>query len=1074
MMALALASITAFAKTDVTNYLTDAELNDESKNWNLVSGAGNHTGSQNGYHESWHNTFTLTQQVDVPAGYYQVSVQVAVDGGNSTTFTLLATSGTNKSTAAVPKYSTWGSYADMATWWSADATHTGNANLNRIYTTVKVDDGQTLTIKLEQTSNAQWVVYGQMKLFHLTDKEGQAAMEFEKKYNGLTGQDLATGRYKQRFENYDETIQTSGDRLKKTISGLPNGKYSVTIGGAVSVTGDRFSGTPVTGDGHVVFFANNKSVNVPVADRTAVADDAFEDYTVNDAIVTDGTLTFGYRIIDASANWFVGSIKSIDYLGVDLSDYEVPYNEARAEAQTAILKPLNATVKAEVETTLGKYGEFDTFTSMDEVNEALTDINNATAKANASIADYEKIKVYVDKAADLNNQAAKDHCNSFIEKYNDRTATADDIDNAAATYRQAVLKQDMVADMDLSEAIVNNDFTGCENFNFPGWTIVNPNNGNAWKNGDTRVEYWKENPADGKFDYYQTITGLRKGTYRLKAGMWNSMNGVEGTFSAAAGVYGTSAGTTGWGLVTEDIDNPKEFTSEDIVVTNGELRIGVANKETMAARWFGVDYINLYYVGPIDNSALITNIETLLTEADELKAKHQTASIKQALTAAVAAAQGYDTIDDTDQLQAIVDQLGPAVSNSKVSVDAYEELYDAIFSPNYNDFSTAIPALTFTYRDEAEAMYDAAEVASDVAQQKAAGMFMEYRTYVKNSAQTIGSKVLAVKEVRSDAWEFTTEPENKGNFINQANYDIAANVMRENWKGGGLAVGDMKQTLTNLPNGKYMFKMASFTRKSPNIDDYIYIKSGANIAMAVSLGDAANGNGYVNMTEPIEVTNGEIEIGLHIGSGADWAAIGDAELYVLDVNDYQRTTPIGSFGTICLPYEAQITAGIIYESSLEGDVVKLTEKPDGILQPGQAYIYYHDEESGYPTFKYQKSDIIETPAEGTLLQGVFQNTAVPVGDYVLQTKAGVQKFYIVATDNQPTLSQYKAYLKATPVSAGAKALGFSFEGTGCILNKAVEALTNGKTQIFGADGKARQKLQQGINIVNGIKVFVTK
>lgn len=311
-----LCSITTWAREDVTNtYLTDAALEDESTNWALVSDGGNHAwDGTNKYHESWHNTFTLTQTTSaLPAGYYQLSIQAAIEGGNSTTISLQATSGSKSSVAVYPKYSTQSSYADMAAWWAADASQTGNRDLNRIFTTVYVEEGQTLTATFKQEANNQWFVYGQMQLHKLTDEEGRCAQLFEAVYNPLTNQDMSGGRFKQRFEDYTAGTVT-GKKLTKTISSLPKGKYNVTLNGGASYTSGRgFDGN--TGDGLTTFFANDASTNVTVVERTNIGNNEFTDYTASNALVSDGNLEVGFNNLAIGANWFVGSIKYIEYLG---------------------------------------------------------------------------------------------------------------------------------------------------------------------------------------------------------------------------------------------------------------------------------------------------------------------------------------------------------------------------------------------------------------------------------------------------------------------------------------------------------------------------------------------------------------------------------------------------------------------------------------------------------------------------------------------------------------------------------------------------------------------------------------
>ena len=151
-------------------------------------------------------------------------------------------------------------------------------------------------------------------------------------------------------------------------------------------------------------------------------------------------------------------------------------------------------------------------------------------------------------------------------------------------------------------AFINNwDFINCVNNDFPGWKISAPNGGNTQKLGDTAVEYWIGTAASGNFDYYQTLTGLPEGRYTISASMFNSTNDAGGVVNGNVGVYGTSNGVTSFEGITADDGNQAYYRtySTGIFVNNGELRLGVKNNGTMGARWFGVDWIKLNYVGKV-------------------------------------------------------------------------------------------------------------------------------------------------------------------------------------------------------------------------------------------------------------------------------------------------------------------------------------------------------------------------------------------------------------------------------------------------------------------------------------------
>ncbi len=230
--------------------------------------------------------------------------------------------------------------------------------------------------------------------------------------------------------------------------------------------------------------------------------------------------------------------------------------------------------------------------------------------------------------------------------------------------------------IELTKRINNWDFTGCSNGNFPGWTIYNPKNGNAWKNGDSFVEYWIGTAVNGDFDYYQTVNSLPAGKYTLSARMWNSSNNVSGDApNGNAGVYGTSGDVTVFKGVTTESTNASLVTetTDAISVLDGTLRLGVKNNGTMGARWFGVDWIKLTYTEPVDISEYVAIYTAKKAEATALLNETMSASYKAALQAAVDANTG---VDETSQeaLEAAIAALTEAIATANISVNSYKLL----------------------------------------------------------------------------------------------------------------------------------------------------------------------------------------------------------------------------------------------------------------------------------------------------------------------------------------------------------------------------------------------------------------
>lgn len=231
------------------------------------------------------------------------------------------------------------------------------------------------------------------------------------------------------------------------------------------------------------------------------------------------------------------------------------------------------------------------------------------------------------------------------------------------------------ANTDLTYAINNFDFKNCSNNDFPGWTIEAPNGGNTWKNSDTRVEYWIGSAVNGIFDYYQTLTNLPGGKYTLSAYMWNSTDNENGaTFvGEECGVYGTSSNGTVFKGVNQNTraDGIAEYTTNGLLVTDGTMRIGVKNNTTMTARWFGVDWIKLKYLG----RCLANDAVELPDEGDMEAGKWYYFDITAAADNYLATATALDgiicTTDGTQLTASATGDVTLAAENNSFTVQRY-------------------------------------------------------------------------------------------------------------------------------------------------------------------------------------------------------------------------------------------------------------------------------------------------------------------------------------------------------------------------------------------------------------------
>ena len=157
-----------------------------------------------------------------------------------------------------------------------------------------------------------------------------------------------------------------------------------------------------------------------------------------------------------------------------------------------------------------------------------------------------------------------------------------------------------------------------------GWTLTREAaNGYTKGTGDTYFEVWDATAANINFDYYQELTELEPGIYSLSANVFNSTDNVSGaTVNGAVGLYAKTSQQLYFAPVTEDVPIASDATTipaeakvaiDQIVVTDGTLRVGIRNLGVMSARWAGGDNFLLLRIGDlseidVDNESTAADI----------------------------------------------------------------------------------------------------------------------------------------------------------------------------------------------------------------------------------------------------------------------------------------------------------------------------------------------------------------------------------------------------------------------------------------------------------------------------------
>lgn len=165
----------------------------------------------------------------------------------------------------------------------------------------------------------------------------------------------------------------------------------------------------------------------------------------------------------------------------------------------------------------------------------------------------------------------------------------------------------------------------------------------------------------------------------------------------------------------------------------------------------------------------------------------------------------------------------------------------------------------------------------------------------------------------------------------------------------------------------------------------------------------------------------------------------------------------------------------------EDGVLTLTTYSGGESKNVPYVIEYTDEATmptaespkSYQFIGYSNGAATENQTNGWLT-GVLEagGTLVPSGSYALAVNktTGHQAFYV--TDGSVTCPQYKCYLTVTTGEAAPRAFFFPGEGEQTGIESVFGADENGTVTIYNLAGQRLNKLEKGINIVNGRKVLV--
>ncbi len=541
---------------------------------------------------------------------------------------------------------------------------------------------------------------------------------------------------------------------------------------------------------------------------------------------------------------------------------------------------MNSDVLSGLQTEIGKATSV-TFAGIADATTALT---AATANATTSIANYGEAKAILDAAStyDADGQASyatNETIAAIQTAYDNGTleaVTAEQKAAAQAALATACKAQIQPADgCDMSPWIVNANFDG----SIDGWTIDKKGNGwtgNPYKDGT--IEYWTgsttdQNSSGNFFDFYQVITSLPNGAYTISAYMLNSTNGEEGALwngGGNAGLYGKTASDEKIVLVTKDGATNSQvlenYTTEEILVIDGELRLGVKNINPLTGRWFAADNFKLTYV-----RQLTAEEEETIAKANAVVAYTEALAAAQAIDEGSIPAAAYSALQDvitantladgtSNEYNAATTALSEAAAATQPLVAPYtawkplKAQADALVAVSTNDTeeNTTLSSVISTQNTAVEAAATADEITTATAMLKAAMV-----TYATTAEPTNNECFDITFMIVNPHFTEGTATNPTGWTVN---YPDGSAI--EGWHGKELRTSThnfeafhsqftLSQTIANLQKGTYKVTLQGFARHDdPNVTDKTNLFCGIVNQTIKDINAEYSTTSYYNDTKP--------------------------------------------------------------------------------------------------------------------------------------------------------------------------------------------------------------------------------
>ncbi len=915
-----------------------------------------------------------------------------------------------------------------------------------------------------------------------------------------------------------EQYQGCGTIKTQTLSGLKNGLYKVTVNAFHRITGNDATYTAYQG-GYaspvVYLFANDMKYQIhSVMDEPATAKWDNGDYNkdgkyypnnmpgasnafkagkyLNEAwvYVTDGNLTFGLQNDSkvSNGNWTCYQNFTVTYYTDEVSE----------EDAEAILESVpTGKMASSVSTALNTAEEnFKTNKNVANYNALAT----AIANANASIADYAKLKAAIDLAKKYTvvNESYTELGTAITTAegiYNDGTVescteTITNLDNAVKaakvadyTYVSSTYKY-LVELGTWSETGSTGKMTG-----------------QHWS-GDNKREYLEQSEAawgwnSWSLGYSQDVT-LPAGNYVFKvAGRKAPGDGCTLSLVVKKGedVIGAISnfpdGDTGLGInkagaTSFDSNDEAGFANNNngrgfqwryvkfTLAEGAKVNVAVTANATTSHQWVSFCDATIQ----TDNEANIAMIAYNIALNDAKLAKENNAykNVTGAELTALNTAIAFETAGKTkEQIEEATTALQEATTAFKEAAPAYDN-YVAVLEKVKN-LDDAGKAKFAELTAEIKAKYDNNTICKADLVNVTDFYFAAVKAQTTIGSDWSGLIVNSSFEETTDVWNngWTTDRNTTGNFdyklLEESATDITDGKYVLNAWASQINYIRVSQSI-NLPVGVYELSAAVYSDlvKDQHIEAIV---NDNHYKSAI----VDNNKWEILSTQFIVSEEGDVTIGIYSnGNNKDgdhygWFRVDNFKLkYCGPVKSANMAITDAKWGTFCAPFDVTIPDGVkAYTAEQDDNTVAFTEV-ETTIPAGTPVVVYSAETVDKNYFGVLNTE--ETCTEGALVGVYAAKTGITAEtghtNYVLQNNSNVVGFY--KATSAISLKANRCYMTLA-TSAGAKdCIGLDGVITG--INNILNPTDKSVEGIFDLNGRKLAAPQKGINIINGVKVIV--